>query len=172
MLRIVLRIVVRLILCSAAAYLLWRRLGASGLAVSAPIFGVALTRPIIDLVGEFTIAARQTALSDLHGRNYAHRGVRLDIFEDGQGHRWVSLRDARKVISSLPRDAVLRSQFPADLLHDAALKGERIRADTLLAYLRKGTQTDSIKFRNWLERDVVIPAAKIRERLGVAEDRR
>jgi hypothetical protein len=30
-------------------------------------------------------------------------------------------------------------------------------------------ETDAIKFRNWLERDGVFPAAKVRERLGVAD---
>jgi hypothetical protein len=162
MLNIVLRIVFRLLLCCAAAFLLWYRLGASGLALSAPIFGVVLARPIIDLVGEFAISAKHGALANLHGRNFEHRGFRLDISEDEFPYRWISVRDVRKVLPSLPRDEVLRAQFPKDLLHDASLKGERIRADTLLAYLRKATETDSIKFRNWLERDVVHPAARAR----------
>ena len=164
--RILLRILFRLALCSLAAYLMWRRLGPSGLAFSAPIFGVALARPIIDLVGEFSGAARNAALADLQGRNFEHRGQRLDISEDEQAHRWVSVRDVRKVIASFPRDAVLRARFANDLLHDAALGGDRIRADALLAYLRQATEAESIKFRNWLEREVVIPAAKVRERLG------
>lgn len=164
MLRIALRIVVRLILCSVAAYVMWRRFGASGLAFAAPLFGVALARPLIDLVGEFALTAKHSALGDLHGRNYEHRGVRLDIAEDAYGYRWVSVRDVRKVLPSFPRDAVLQAQFPGDLLEDAAMKGGRIRADALLAYLRKATETESIKFRNWLERDVVMPAEKIRER--------
>ncbi|MDB5857030.1 MAG: hypothetical protein JWQ76_719 [Ramlibacter sp.] len=167
--RILLRILFRLALCSVAAYLLWRKLGASGLAFSAPIFGVALARPIIELVAEFTGLVKHAALADLQGRNFEHRGQRLDISEDGQAHRWVSVRDVRKIIPSFPRDAVLRTQFPDDLLHDASLGGERIRADALLAYLRKATETEAIKFRNWLERDVVYPAAKIRERSAAAD---
>jgi hypothetical protein len=162
MIRIVLRILVRLVLCAGASYLLWRRLGTSGLAISAPIFGVALARPIIDLVSEFAVTAKQVALADLAGRNFEFRGCRLDISEHDDGHRWISVRDVRKVLPSFPRDTVLRSQFPADVLHDEALRGERIRAEALLTHLRKATETDSIKFRNWLERDVIFPAARAR----------
>ena len=167
MVHILLRILFRLVLCSVAAYLMWRKFGASGLAFSAPLFGVALARPIIDLVSEFSGLAKHAVLADLQGRNYEHRGHRLDIWEDEDGQRWVSVRDVRKILPSLPRDTVLRSQFPSDLLHDPRLKGERIRADTLLAYLRKSTETDSIKFRNWLERDVVLPSARMRGMPGV-----
>jgi hypothetical protein len=162
MIRIVLRILFRLVLCAVASYFMWRRFGASGLAMSAPIFGVALARPIIDLVAEFSGLAKRVALADLEGRNFEFRGCRLNVAEHDDGHRWISVRDVRKVLPSFPRDAVLRSQYPADLVHDAALKGERIRAEALLTHLRKATETDSIKFRNWLERDVIFPAARAR----------
>jgi hypothetical protein len=162
MIRIVLRILVRLALCALASYFAWRRWGPSGLAISAPIFGVALARPVIDLVAELSVTARQVALGDLEGRNFEFRGHRLNVAEHDDGHRWISVRDVRKVLPSFPRDAVLRSQFPADMQHDEALKGERIRADALLTHLRKATETDAIKFRNWLERDVIFPAARAR----------
>ena len=162
MARIVLRILIRLVLCSAGAYLFWLRFGASGLAFAAPLFGVALARPIIDLVSELSGAAKHAALADLQGRNYQYRGHRLDIAEDDEGQRWVSVRDVRKNIASFPRDAVVRTQFASDLKQDKALKGDRIRAEALLDYLRKATETDTIKFRNWLERDVVLPSARMR----------
>ena len=162
MTRILLRIAFRLLLCCVATYALWLRLGTTGFAISAPIFGAALARPIIDLVAEFTAQARHAALADLAGRNYEFRGARLDIAEYDDGYRWISLRDVRKVLPAMPRDAVLRSRFPADLLHDEDLKGERIRAEALLDYLRKSMESDAIRFRNWLEKDVVFPAAKAR----------
>lgn len=46
MLRVLLRIVFLLVLCSQAAYLMRLKFGASGLAFSAPLFRVALARPI------------------------------------------------------------------------------------------------------------------------------
>ena len=166
MTRILLRIAFRLVLCCAATYALWLRLGATGFAVAAPIFGAALARPLIDLVAELSGQVRHAVLADLAGRNYEFRGMRFDVAEYDDGHRWISVRDVRKVLRSMPRDAVLRAQFPADLQHDAGLKGERIRAEALLTYLRKATEADSIRFRNWLEKDVVFPAAKARQSPG------
>ncbi|MCG2591730.1 hypothetical protein LZ009_02945 [Ramlibacter sp. XY19] len=163
MIRLLLRIAFRFALCCAATYLLWLRLGTIAFAVAAPIFGAALARPLIDLVGELAGEVKRAALADLEGRNYEFRGMRFDIADHVDGYRWISVRDVRKVLRAMPRDAVLRAQFPADLLHDEGLKGDRIRAEALLAYLRKATETDSIKFRNWLEKDVVSPAAKARQ---------
>jgi hypothetical protein len=165
---IVLRILVRLVLCAVASYFMWRRWGPTGLAISAPLFGVALARPIIDLVAEFSVMAKRAALGDLEGRNFEFRGQRLDVAEHDDGHRWISVRDLRKVLHAFPRDAVLRAQFPAEVRHDPALRGERIRADAVLTHLRKATETDAIKFRNWIERDVIFPAARAR---GEAESR-
>jgi hypothetical protein len=162
MTRILLRIAFRLLLCCAASYAMWLRFGPTGLAMAAPVFGVALARPLIDLVAEFSVLTKHAALGDLQGRNFSFRGLRLDIAEHDDGYRWISMRDVRKVLPALPRDAVLRSRFPADLRHDESLQGERIRAEALLDYLRKATETDSIKFRNWLEKDVVFPAARAR----------
>ena len=162
MTRIVVRIAVRLVLCALASYFMWRRWGPTGLAVSAPVFGVALARPIIDLVAEFSVLAKRVALGDLEGRNFEFRGLRLDVADHDDGYRWISVRDVRKVLPAFPRDAVLRSRFPADLVNDPRLKGERIRAEALLGYLRKATETEAIKFRNWVEKDVVFPAARAR----------
>jgi len=154
MTRILLRIAFRFVLCCMAAYALWLRMGTTGFAISAPIFGVALARPIIDLFAEFSVQVKHAAMADLEGRNFQFRGVRLDIADHDDGYRWISVRDVRKVLPAMPRDAVLRSQFPNDV------KEDRIRAEALLAYLGKATETESIKFRNWLQKDVVFPAAK------------
>ena len=45
-----------------------------------------------------------------------------------------------------------------------------ILAEALLAYLDQTTASDSIRFRNWLEREVVFPAATVRRRLGIRDE--
>ena len=49
----------------------------------------------------------------------------------------------------------------------AALLASQIHADALLAYLGRANEAESVKLRNWLEREVVRPAATIRARLGI-----
>lgn len=166
---LLLRTALRLLFCIAVAYALWRLLGAVGWVVSAPLFGVLLARPILELVGDLRDATKSMAYARVAGRHFEHRGFRLDIVEDGRHHRWVSLADVRKLITSLPRDASLRRQFPQGLCDDATIRGSRIHADALLAYLARSTDGDALKLRNWLEREVVLPAAKLRQRLGIRD---
>lgn len=166
-------IALRLLACSAAAWLLWHLLqGPLGLAFAAPLFGMALAQPLLDLFGAAYATTRRLAFLPLEGRHFEHRGVPLDVAEDERHHRWVSVRDLRRLLRGLPRDASLQRQLPEGLMHDARLRGLRIEAETLLAFLRKSTDPDSLKLRNWLEREVVFPAATQRRRLGIRDERR
>jgi hypothetical protein len=110
------------------------------------------------------------AFSPLEGRYFEHRGVPLDVAEDERHHRWVSVRDLRKLLRGLPRDAALKRLMPEALVVDARLRGLRIEAEALLALLRRSTDPDSLKLRNWLEREVVFPAATQRRRLGIRDE--
>ena len=168
---VLLTITLRLALCGAVAWLLWHMLhGPLGLAFAAPFVGIALARPVIDLFGQAYVTTRRLALAPLEGRHFEHRGVPLDIAEDERHHRWVSVRDLRRLLRGLPRDASLKRQLPEGLMHDPRLRGLRIEAEALLAFLRRSTDPDSLKLRNWLEREVVFPAATQRRRLGIREE--
>jgi hypothetical protein len=161
---------IRLLVCAALAYVLWRWRGESGLVWAALPLALALPRPLIDLVGEFKLLAHRRALAGVQGRHFQHRGIALDIAEDERHHRWIKVSDVRKLIPSLPREAVLREQFPQGLSGDAQTHDERIHADALLAYLEKSTDAVSLKFRHWLRREVVFPATRVRERLGIRDE--
>ncbi|MBC5764967.1 hypothetical protein [Ramlibacter albus] len=155
-----LKILIRVPLCVLATWLAWRALGTIAFAFCAPIFGVALARPLIDLFSEGHGRTREWALRDVQGRFYEHHGNRIDIAEDDEDDRWLLAADVRKIIAGLPRDEVLQKQYP----ERAAAIGEkpvfRIRADALLEYLRKATDPASVRFKVWLEREVVFPSRK------------
>ena len=159
----------RVLLACAAAALLWRVLGAVGLAVSAPVFGVLLAKPILELSAELRHLTKRFAYAELQGRYFEFHGTRFKIVEDETHHRWVSVADVRKLLPRFPREVVLRKQFPEAVRDEAAAIGPVIRADALLRYLARSTDADSLKFRNWLERQVVIPAATIRRRAGIPD---
>jgi hypothetical protein len=159
----------RLLLGCAAAYLFWRVLGPVGLAVSAPVFGVLLAKPIFEFSAELRGFTKALAYADLQGRYFEYRGARFKIVEDEWHHRWIRVKDVRKLVPRLPRDAVLRKQFPDALRDEPTVNGSVIRADALLGYLGQSTEGDSVKFRNWLEREVARPASTIRRRSGVGD---
>lgn len=165
MLRLLAIVGLRLLGCGAIAFLLWKAIGAAGLAVSAPLFGLALAKPIYQLVADLRQSAKALAYSDVEGNYYEHRGYSMKVIEDEGHHRWLCVRDLRKVVAALPSEAVLQRSFPQGLRHERAFHGPAIRADALLAYLEKSTSTESIKLRIWLEKDVLHPAETIRRRL-------
>lgn len=166
MVPLLLQIALRTAACALPTYAVWRFMGTIALVVCAPLFGVALARPILDLLAGLGAATKQAALAPLAGRHYEHHGTTIDIVEDESHRRWISLADARRVIATLPRDAVMQLQFPQACRADGGL---RISAEALHAYLRKSTDPASIRFRNWLEREVIYPAEQVRRRLGIGD---
>ena len=167
---LLLTIAIRLAACSGVAWLAWRWHGASGLVFSAPLFGVALAKPIVDAISAWLRVTRRLAYCDLEGRHYVHRGAPVDIVEDAEHVRWLRTADVRRIIDALPDDAVLARLYPTGVRAEAAARaalappGARISAEALADYLRKSTQPRSLRFARWLERDVAYGARRLRER--------
>jgi hypothetical protein len=153
-----------------ATYLAWRLLGLIAFPICAPLWAIALARPILDLMGESHRVVKTLAFADVQGQHYVHRGNVLDIAEDERHQRWVSVRDVRKVLPDFPRDALLKQQYAPDCRDDGGRAGLRLRAEALLRYLEKSGEPAALKFRVWLEREVVRPAMKRRERLGIRDE--
>jgi hypothetical protein len=152
--RLVLSIVIRVLLCVFATWVMWHWLDLVAVVVAAPLLGVALARPIIDLVAESHHAGKTLVLQDLQGRHFSHRGYMLDIAEDDDDQRWLLLADVRQVVAGLPRDEVLQRQFGDRTTVMPPATGLRIRADALADYLLKSTDAASLKFKVWLDREV------------------
>lgn len=155
------RIFLRLLLCCAASYLLWRGLGPVGLAVSSPIFAMAFARPIFDVFSGVRRTAKRLALISVEGHYYSHRGQPIEVLEDEEHHRWLRLIDVRKLLKGLPQEAVLALQFPQ------RVQDRRIRADALRDFLSKSQEGEALRFKNWLERELLVPTARTRQRMGL-----
>ena len=155
MARIVFTILVRLALCSAVTWYFYRTFELVAVVVAAPAFGVALARPLIDLFAEIGHHGKTHALAGLQGRYWSHRGARIDVAQDDEGARWLLAADVRKVIGGLPRDEVLGKQFGDRAGVVESVEGFRIRADALGEYLQKSTDAASLRFRTWLDREVM-----------------
>ncbi|MEO6407354.1 MAG: hypothetical protein ABIO45_01205 [Burkholderiaceae bacterium] len=155
-------IAIRLAGCSGIAWLAWRWLGASGLVYCAPLFGVALAKPIVEAISAWMRLTRRLAYGDREGRNYAHRGTPIDIVEDADHVRWLRIADVRRIVAGLPGDPVLARLYPAGVR--AGAPSARISAEALADYLRKSTAPQSLRFARWLEREVAYGARRLRER--------
>ncbi|MDT9000308.1 hypothetical protein RQP53_13625 [Paucibacter sp. APW11] len=158
------RLALRLLLCLLPTYLLWRSLGAIGVVVGVPLFGLALATPLLDLMRQLRQQARAFSYRDIEGRHFAFRGQHLDIVDDAEHFRWIKLSDVRKLIQQLPGDETLCRLYPADVQSAAVARPARIRAEALHGYLAKASAPGNLKFKHWLEREVLFPASQRRTR--------
>lgn len=146
----------RLLLCAGVAWAISRTQGpALALLFTAPLLGLALRRPILDLLGGAAAKAKELALADVQGRFHAFRGIAIDVAPDGDERPWVLVRDVRKVLPGLPRDAVLQQMLRERVGELPGWPGLRIRADALEQQLRAATDPRAIRFKEWLGRDVL-----------------
>lgn len=152
-----------LLVCGTLAYGAWRAMGWVGVVLSAPIFGAAVARPLLELVGAIARGTKALALGSTEGRHYAFRGQSIDITEDDAPYRWLLTDDVRKVIVDLPSDKLLQRLYPDGLHAVGRPAAMRIQAEALADYLRKSSDPTSIRFKRWVERDVLLPARKRRE---------
>jgi len=137
--------------CAAVAWVLFRLIGAAGIVFSAPLFGLALARPLIEIAGGGVRAARALALHDIEGRHYEFKGTSIDIVEDDTGHRWLRLDNVRSVLRGLPGDRVLERVLGAGFLRGDLSTAPRIQAEALLGVLRKASDPRSLRFLHWLD---------------------
>jgi hypothetical protein len=151
---------IRLLLCALVSYWAWRQLGTVGLAVCAPLFGLALASPLMSLLGGTRRLAKEMALRELEGQHFAFKNSAIRVTEDHAGARWLRTSDVRKVIPDLPRDAVLKKLLGSEA--DTFDNGRElhVRAQALESYLRKSTNANSVSFKNWVQKEVIFPARK------------
>lgn len=155
-----LKIALRLAACAAVTWLVWRTFGIFAVVFAAPLFGVALARPILDLMEESAQATRRAACRGLHGRHFEFKGIRIEVTQDEDDRRCLRLADVRKIVVGLPADAVLRSVLPGALSDATDADPVSIRAEALLQYLQKATDPGSLRFKLWLDREVIRPTQR------------
>ncbi len=160
MLSILLKIVLRLLLCAVVVYAVWQWLGVIAVVTCAPLVGVALARPVMDLLGEMHRVVRQQALGALTGHHFQHKGHSFHIIEDDRHVRWLRISEVKRVINDLSGQQTLRALHPDSVKDWGDPKTLRIAAQTLVQVLARSTHPASLRFKVWLERVVIHPAGQ------------
>jgi hypothetical protein len=166
-----LQIALRLALCAAVAWTAWRLSGLTALVTTAPLFGIALARPLLDLAGELRDHARARALQPAQGRHYAFHGQPVQVIEDIRHERWIRAADVRRILGHTASDGALALSYPAGWKSLGKPAQPHFSTTALLAHLAKESSPQALRLRHWVEREVSFPAQRIREQLGIrAED--
>jgi hypothetical protein len=157
MLSLIANLTFRLLLCAVMTYLAWRQADVIGLVFSSLVFGLALSSPVLELMTHFSSHIRHRAFSKVNGRHYVFQTISIDIIEDENQQCWLRLADVRKVIEGFPRDSVIVKLYPDEFMIDKKLGGTRIGAKALVNYLQNSSNVTAMKFKLWIEREVIFP---------------
>ena len=167
---VVWRIAWRVALCLAVSWCVWRIGGLVPMVATAPLYGVLLAKPILDLLSDARHRARALAWRPVEGRYYVFRGTPVQVLEDDAHVRWVRAADVRRIVGFTASDGALALTYP----NGWRLLGDPLQAhfsdETLLAHLRKENSPEALRFRHWAERTISYPARQLRERAGKGND--
>jgi hypothetical protein len=162
--------VVRIAVAAAFSYLAYRLGGnhKSGLilvALSAPLWGVLLAKPILAFAAGYVRWAKQQPYTKWQGRYYEFFGTHVRV-EELDGSLWFMERDILRILGRSPGNAAKLNYGEAAireleggelLLSEAAAVGVASRA----------RHPDAGKLRFWLEREVIAPHHRKREIVGL-----
>jgi hypothetical protein len=162
-----LQVALRVLLCAAVSWAVWRVGGMVAMVCTAPLYGVALARPLLDLVSELRYLMRVAVWRPLEGHHFAYRGRSVQVLEDDDHGRWVRVADVRAVIGHTASDGALALSYPGGWRQMGRPTEPHLSDDALLAHLAKHGSAEAVRFRRWVEREIAFPARRVRARLGV-----
>lgn len=128
--------------------------------LSAPLLGMLVRFWLPKLVGQSLRAAKELAYRDIEGRHFEYKGRAMLVREDLAGDRWLRTRDIHKIVPGFPRDAVLQRLYPQALGQAEARHGLFLQAQALDSHLQRSQDDATIRFRHWLQREVIFPAQR------------
>jgi len=164
-------LVLRALVVAAATWGLWAVFHAFGLLFAAPLAGVLLARPLIDLAGDLKDHARRLAFDDVEGQHYSFKGRWVHVVEDADHVRWMHAEHVRKVVPGLPADESLLNLAPQGCRRFGRQSQLYLRAETVLDLLAKSTSPMTLRLRRWIEGQIVMPAQNRRARAATPPER-
>jgi len=170
--RLALRLAARLALCAAASWGLWRIGGAALMVWSAPLYGIALARPLLDLASELRHAMRAAVWRPLEGRHCVYRGTPVQVLEDESHVRWVRAADVRSIVGQTTSNHALALTYPNGWRTLGTPPEPHFSDEALITHLRTERSAEALRFRHWVERTIAFPARRQRERLGTRAEPR
>ena len=164
---VVLRIAIRLLLCAAASWAVWRIGGLALMIVTAPLYGIALARPLLDLASDLRQHARAAAWRTLEGQHFVFRGIPVQVLEDDEHRRWVRAADVRAIVGHTASHGALALTYPSGWRAMGRPAEPHFSDEALIAHLSKESSPEALRFRHWAEREIAFPARRLRARLGI-----
>jgi hypothetical protein len=158
----------RVAACLLGAALAWRFLGPIGLVVTAPLWGIAFARPLIEAFGAFRRTAQHAALRDLEGRHFAHAGTSIDVIETDDA-RWLRAAHVQRVLADRSDEAAFARRLGPGQALEPRPGRWYLRDEALWEYLEQSSQAMDNRrnsLRLFVQRDVINPHRRARRQRG------
>lgn len=172
--RIVFRAVCYALMVMAGALLGWLAGGPWGMLATGTAMLVILISArgwVERSLGEIWRRSVQTAAAPQQGRHYAFAGVSFEVHDDGR-ECWMDEKAVRALLG-LQKDRALKARFPNQWREatELGLRGLQmwIKVSALVQHLAEAPERmdpKRVRLRVYLDRDVLQPAARRRERGG------
>lgn len=133
---------------------------------TAAVWGLALARPLYELVGEAVHATRAAALADVEGRHFAHAGFPIEVIEDDEA-RWLRAAQVQRVLADPAEESAFARRFGPTGSRAGARGRWYVRDEALVDYLQRSSRAMDARrngLRLFVEREVIGPHRRARDR--------
>jgi hypothetical protein len=158
------RIAWRLALCGLVSWCVWRVGGLVPMVCTAPLYGVLLAKPLLDLMSDLRHQTRVLIWRPLEGRYYVYRGTPVQVIEDDAHVRWVRAADVCRIVGFTASDGALALAYPNGWRLIGEPAEPHFSDAALIAHLRKERSAEAGRFTQWAERTIAYPARQLRAR--------
>ena len=158
---------VQIALCLVAYALVGYRFGVFALLFALPLFAAVMARSMFALVSNLRQRMLEQVWFPVHGHYYVFKDITIHVLEDDDHCRWVNLLDVQKVLGVTASERALGLSYPGRLRNMGQPAQAHIRDDALVAHLGKENKPTALRFRNWVQRNIVFPGQTIRKRFGL-----
>ena len=155
---------VQIALCTVCFGLVGYWLGRYMIVFTAPAYGAAIARPLINLVANFRHGVRSAVWLPVHGTHYVFKDITIRVLEDEDDWRWVPLADVERVLGRKLNARLLAVTYPDRVELGGKPVRMHMRDDALIEHLSRLSDPVALRFRTWLERSVALPARRARQR--------
>lgn len=155
---------VQIALCTVCFGLVGYWLGKYMLVFTAPAYGAAIARPVINLIANFRHTVRARVWLPVHGTHYVFKDTTIHVLEDEDNWRWLPLADVEQVLGRKLNARLLAVTYPDRLLLAGKPARMHMRDEALIEHLSKLSDPNALRFRTWLDRNIALPARRIRQR--------
>lgn len=160
-LRFAIELTLRLAVAAGFSFLAYRlagehKYGLVLVALSSPLWGVLLAKPILGAIGGFIAWSKRQPYAKWQGHYYEFQGTQIRIFEQDDA-LWFCDRDVLRVLGKAPTTFMKITYGDTDYKHIPEANMMAFSETAVVAVVSRIRHSEAGKLKFWLEREVIAP---------------